>query len=42
VRLPFGAAAFDRIRARLSTRLADLDAVEPLGRNTDFAAEPAG
>ncbi|MDT7745974.1 MAG: hypothetical protein QOE59_5052 [Actinomycetota bacterium] len=42
VRLPLGAAAFDRIRARLSTRLADLDAVEPLGRDTDFASEPAG
>jgi NAD(P)-dependent dehydrogenase (short-subunit alcohol dehydrogenase family) len=42
VRLPLGAAAFDRIRARLGTRLADLDAVEPLGRDTDFASEPAG
>ena len=42
LRLPLGAAAFDRIRATLSTRLADLDAVEPLGRDTDFATEPAG
>ena len=41
LRLPLGAAAFDRIRARLATRLADLDAVEPLGRHTDFASEPA-
>ena len=41
LRLPLGAAAFDRIRAQLATRLADLDAVEPLGRDTDFASEPA-
>src|SRR4051794_23711850 len=42
LRLPLGAAAFDRMRARLSTRLADLDAVEPLGRDTDFAPERGG
>jgi NAD(P)-dependent dehydrogenase (short-subunit alcohol dehydrogenase family) len=36
LRLPLGGAAFDRLRARLGARLADLDAVEPLGRDTDF------
>ena len=41
LRLPLGAAAFDRIRERLTARLADLDAVEPFGRDTDFATEPA-
>ena len=41
LRFRLGAAAFDRIRAQLTTRLADLDAVEPLGRDTDFASEPA-
>jgi NAD(P)-dependent dehydrogenase (short-subunit alcohol dehydrogenase family) len=37
LRLPLGAAAFDRIREQLSGRLAELDAVEALGRDTDFA-----
>lgn len=37
LRLPLGAAAFDRIRERLTHRLAELDAVEALGRDTDFS-----
>ncbi len=41
LRLPLGAAAFDRIRERLTARLADLDAVEPLGRDTDFTSNSA-
>jgi NAD(P)-dependent dehydrogenase (short-subunit alcohol dehydrogenase family) len=36
LRLPLGAAAFDRIRDQLTGRLAKLDAVEALGRDTDF------
>ena len=36
LRLPLGAAAFDRIREQLTGRLAELDAVEALGRDTDF------
>jgi NAD(P)-dependent dehydrogenase (short-subunit alcohol dehydrogenase family) len=38
LRLPLGAAAFDGIRERLRARLAELDDVEPLGRDTDFPA----
>ena len=36
LRLPLGAAAFDRIREHLRGRLAELDAWEHLGRDTDF------
>jgi NAD(P)-dependent dehydrogenase (short-subunit alcohol dehydrogenase family) len=36
LRLPLGGAAFDRIRDQLTRRLAELDDVEALGRNTDF------
>jgi NAD(P)-dependent dehydrogenase (short-subunit alcohol dehydrogenase family) len=39
LRLPLGAASFDRMRERFTARLADLDAVEPLGRPTDFTGE---
>jgi NAD(P)-dependent dehydrogenase (short-subunit alcohol dehydrogenase family) len=42
LRLPLGAAAFDRIRERLTARAADLDAVDPLGRHTDFTPDPVG
>jgi NAD(P)-dependent dehydrogenase (short-subunit alcohol dehydrogenase family) len=42
LRLPLGAASFDRIRERLRARAADLDVVEPLGRHTDFATDPVG
>lgn len=38
LRLPLGAPAFDRIRARLTERLTDLDDVEAWGRATDFAS----
>jgi NAD(P)-dependent dehydrogenase (short-subunit alcohol dehydrogenase family) len=38
LRLPLGAAACDGIRARLQARLVELDAVEALGRDTDFPA----
>ncbi|MDX3230460.1 oxidoreductase [Streptomyces sp. ME19-01-6] len=37
LRLPLGANAVDRIRERLQQRLQEVDAVEPLGRPTDFA-----
>lgn len=40
LRLPLGAAAFDRIRTQLTARLNELDQVEALGRDTDFAPEP--
>jgi NAD(P)-dependent dehydrogenase (short-subunit alcohol dehydrogenase family) len=36
LRLPLGAEAFARIRDRLAARLAELDAVEPVGRPTAF------
>lgn len=36
LRLPLGANAIDRIRERLHQRLLDVDAVEDLGRPTDF------
>ncbi|QNS02820.1 oxidoreductase [Streptomyces xanthii] len=36
LRLPLGANAVDRIRERFGERLRELDAVEPLGRPTDF------
>lgn len=36
LRVPLGPQAFDRIRAALSTRLADLDALEPLARDTSY------
>ena len=39
--LPLGADAFDTVRATLRARLAELDAVEPLGRDTDFPAATA-
>jgi NAD(P)-dependent dehydrogenase (short-subunit alcohol dehydrogenase family) len=39
LRLPLGPSAFDSIRATLNARLAELDAVEELGRHTDFPAE---
>ncbi|RTL66978.1 MAG: SDR family NAD(P)-dependent oxidoreductase [Pseudonocardiaceae bacterium] len=36
LRLPMGGAAFRRIREHLTTRLADLDAVAPLGLELDY------
>ncbi|MYT68279.1 MULTISPECIES: oxidoreductase [unclassified Streptomyces] len=36
LRLPLGANAIDRIRERLHQRLRDVDAIESLGRPTDF------
>jgi NAD(P)-dependent dehydrogenase (short-subunit alcohol dehydrogenase family) len=36
LRLPLGGAAFDRIRDQLTRRLAELDVVETLGRDTGF------
>ncbi|MFF7339718.1 oxidoreductase [Streptomyces sp. NPDC008163] len=36
LRLPLGANSIDRIRERLNQRLLDVDAVEGLGRPTDF------
>ncbi|ODU02047.1 MAG: short-chain dehydrogenase/reductase [Pseudonocardia sp. SCN 72-86] len=36
LRLPMGHAAFTRIREHLTTRLADLDAVAPLGLELDY------
>ncbi|PVZ04608.1 oxidoreductase [Actinomycetospora cinnamomea] len=38
LRLPLGPSAFDSIRSTLRARLAELDAVEPLGRDTDYPA----
>lgn len=38
LRLPLGAPAFDRIRARLTERLTELEDVEAWGRATDFAS----
>ncbi|MHC1560555.1 oxidoreductase [Actinomycetospora sp. C-140] len=38
LRLPLGANAFDTVRDTFHARLAELDAVEPLGRDTDFPA----
>lgn len=40
LRLPLGPSAFDSIRQTLAARRAELDAVEPLGRDTDFPAAP--
>ncbi|MFH8738407.1 oxidoreductase [Streptomyces sp. NPDC017964] len=37
LRLPLGANAIDRIRERLQQRLHEMDAIESLGRPTDFA-----
>ena len=37
LRVPLGPQAFDRIRAALTTRLADLDTLEPLARDTSYA-----
>jgi hypothetical protein len=39
LRLPLGRQAVDRIRAKLSAQLADLDAVEELAVSTDRPAE---
>ncbi|GAA4811616.1 oxidoreductase [Actinomycetospora chlora] len=36
LRLPLGANAFDTVRATLRARLEELDALEALGRDTDF------
>lgn len=36
LRLPLGPESFDRIRATLTQRLEDLDALEPLGRHTSY------
>ncbi|QNS09342.1 oxidoreductase [Streptomyces xanthii] len=36
LRLPLGANAIDRIRERLQQRLHEVDAIEPLGRPTDY------
>jgi NAD(P)-dependent dehydrogenase (short-subunit alcohol dehydrogenase family) len=41
LRLPLGANAFDTVRATLRARLEELDAVEALGRDTDFPSEAA-
>ncbi|MEJ2887878.1 oxidoreductase [Actinomycetospora aeridis] len=38
LRLPLGPNAFDTIRSTFAARLAELDAVEPLGRDADFPA----
>lgn len=38
LRLPLGPSAFDSIRSTLQARLAELDEVEALGRDTDFPA----
>jgi NAD(P)-dependent dehydrogenase (short-subunit alcohol dehydrogenase family) len=39
LRLPLGANAFDTVRATLRARLEELDALEALGRDTDFPPE---
>ncbi|AKU16390.1 SDR family NAD(P)-dependent oxidoreductase [Luteipulveratus mongoliensis] len=36
LRLPLGPESFDGIRARLQSRLSELDAVEPIGRDTSY------
>lgn len=36
-RLPLGAFAYRRIRQKLNEQLAELDAWEPIGKNTDFS-----